>query len=160
MPEIKDPENTIIITLKDGPVVIELLSSVAPKHSERMKELARSGKYDNVAFHRVIEGFMAQTGDPTGTGSGGSKLPHIPAEFTKEPYKRGTVGAARTMDPNTANSQFFICFNDSGCRGLTGQYTVWGEVVEGMDLVDKIKKGAPGSGTVADPDVMVKVSVE
>jgi peptidylprolyl isomerase len=103
---------------------------------------------------------MAQTGDPTGTGSGGSKLPDLPAEFSNEPFKRGTVGAARTQDPNSANSQFFICFNSIGCGGLRGQYTVLGEVVEGMQLVDRIKRGAPGSGTVTDPDVMVKVYVQ
>jgi peptidylprolyl isomerase len=107
-----------------------------------------------------MDGFMAQTGDPTGTGMSGSKLPDLPAEFSKEPYKRGTLGAARTQNPNTANSQFFICFTDTGCSGLTGQYTVWGQVVEGMDLVDKIKRGVPGSGTVTDPDVMVKVTVQ
>jgi len=150
----------LVIELKTGKVVIKLRPDLAPKHVAQYSALASQGFYNGVKWHRVIDGFMAQTGDPTGTGAGGSKLPDIPAEFTKEAYKRGTVGAARTMDPNSANSQFFICFNDSGCRGLTGQYTVWGEVVEGMDLVDKIKKGAPGSGTVADPDVMVKVSVE
>ena len=150
----------LVIQLKTGKVVVKLRPDLAPMHVERYKTLASQGFYDGVKWHRVMEGFMAQTGDPTGTGMGGSKLPDLPAEFTKEPYKRGTLGAARTQDPNTANSQFFICFNDSGCRGLTGQYTVWGEVIEGMDLVDKIKRGAPGSGTVADPDVMLKVSVE
>jgi peptidylprolyl isomerase len=103
---------------------------------------------------------MAQTGDPTGTGMGGSKLPDLPAEFSQEPYKRGTVGAARTQDPNSANSQFFICFTDTGCAGLTGQYTVWGQVISGMENVDKIKRGEPGSGTVEDPDTMLKVYVE
>ena len=150
----------LIIELKSGKVVIKLRPDLAPKHVERYKTLASQGFYNGVKWHRVMEGFMAQTGDPTGTGMSGSKLPDLAAEFTKEPYKRGTLGAARTADPNTANSQFFICFTDSGCRGLTGQYTVWGEVVEGMDLVDKIKRGAPGSGTVADPDVMVKVYVQ
>jgi peptidylprolyl isomerase len=106
-----------------------------------------------------MDGFMAQTGDPTGTGTGGSKLPDLPAEFSREVYKRGTVGAARTANPNSANSQFFICFDDNGCRGLTGQYTVWGQVTEGMEHVDKIKRGAPGSGQVTDPDVMQKVYV-
>ncbi len=151
----------LVIELKTGKVVVKLRPDLAPKHVERYKTLAAQGFYDGVKWHRVMEGFMAQTGDPTGTGMGGSKLPDLPAEFTKEAYKRGTLGAARTQNPNSANSQFFICFNaDSGCRGLTGQYTVWGEVVEGMDLVDKIKRGAPGSGTVTDPDVMVKVSVQ
>ncbi|MBK9078126.1 MAG: peptidylprolyl isomerase [Hyphomicrobium sp.] len=150
----------LVIQLKTGKVVIQLRPDLAPKHVERFKTLASQGFYDGVKWHRVMEGFMAQTGDPTGTGMGGSKLPDLPAEFTPEPYKRGTAGAARTMDPNTANSQFFICFTDSGCAGLTGQYTVWGQVIEGMDLVDKIKRGAPGSGTVTDPDVMVKVTVE
>ena len=150
----------LVIQMKSGRVVIQLRPDLAPKHVERYKTLASKGFYDGVKWHRVMEGFMAQTGDPTGTGMGGSKLPDLPAEFTPEPYKRGTAGAARTMEPNTANSQFFICFTDSGCAGLTGQYTVWGQVIEGMDLVDKIKRGAPGSGTVSDPDVMLKVSVE
>lgn len=150
----------LVIELKTGKVIIKLRPDLAPKHVERVKTLAGQKFYDGIKWHRVIEGFMAQTGDPTGTGAGGSKLPDLPAEFSKEPYKRGTVGAARTMDPNSANSQFFICFNDSGCSGLTGKYTVWGEVVEGMELVDKIKRGAPGSGSVTDPDVMVKVYVQ
>jgi peptidylprolyl isomerase len=150
----------LVIELKTGKVVIKLRPDLAPKHVERYKTLAAQGFYDGVKWHRVMEGFMAQTGDPTGTGMSGSKLPDLKAEFSKEPYKRGTLGAARTQDPNTANSQFFICFTDSGCAGLNGQYTVWGQVVEGMDLVDKIKRGAQGSGTVTDPDVMVKVSVQ
>lgn len=150
----------LVIQLKSGKVVVKLRPDLAPKHVERVTTLASQGFYDGVKFHRVMEGFMAQTGDPTGTGMGGSKLPDLPAEFTPEPYKRGTVGAARTQDPDSANSQFFICFDDNGCRGLTGQYTVWGQVVEGMELVDKIKRGAPGSGTVANPDVMEKVTVE
>ncbi len=150
----------LVIQLKDGKVVVKLRPDLAPKHVERVKTLAAQGFYDGVKWHRVMEGFMAQTGDPTGTGMGGSKLLDVPAEFTPEPFKRGTVGAARTQDPDSANSQFFICFDDNGCRGLTGQYTVWGQVVEGMDLIDKIKRGAPGSGTVANPDVMVKVTVE
>ena len=152
--------DTLVIELKTGKVVIKLRPDLAPKHVERYTTLAKQGFYNGVKWHRVMDGFMAQTGDPTGTGMSGSKLPDLPAEFTKEPYKRGTLGAARTNDPNTANSQFFICFTDTGCRGLNGLYTVWGEVVEGMDLVDKIKRGAPGSGTVSDPDVMVKVSVQ
>ncbi len=164
MAEIKDPENTVIIELKDGPVVIELLSDVAPKHAERMKELARAGKYDNVAFHRVIEGFMAQTGDvehanmennynPGRAGTGGSDLLDLPAEFSRLPHDRGTLGAARSMNPNSANSQFFINFKDN--HFLNGQYTVYGRVIEGMEHVDKIARGEPP----ADPDRMISVKV-
>ena len=164
MAEIKDPENTVIIALKDGPVVIELLPDVAPKHAERMKELARAGKYDNVAFHRVIEGFMAQTGDvehanmesdynPGRAGTGGSDLPDLPAEFSRLPHDRGTLGAARSMNPNSANSQFFINFKDN--HFLNGQYTVYGRVIEGMEHVDKIARGEPP----ASPDRMISVKV-
>ncbi|MCZ0962156.1 peptidylprolyl isomerase [Paracoccus benzoatiresistens] len=164
MAEITDPENTIIIELKDGPVVIELLTDVAPKHAERMKELARAGKYDNVAFHRVIEGFMAQTGDvqhanmeqdynPGRAGTGGSDLPDLPAEFSKLPHDRGTLGAARSMNPNSANSQFFINFKDN--HFLNGQYTVYGRVISGMEHVDKIARGEPP----ANPDRMISVKV-
>jgi len=147
-----DPQNTLVIELKTGKVLVKLRPDLAPKHVERAKTLAKQGFYDGIKFHRVIDGFMAQTGDPTGTGSGGSKLPDLPAEFTPEVYKRGTIGAARTSNPNSANSQFFICFGD-GCRGLTGQYTVWGEVIQGMEHVDKIARGEPPS----QPDVMQKV---
>ena len=168
MAEIKDPENTIIIELKDGPVVIELLPDVAPKHAERMKELARAGKYDGVAFHRVIEGFMAQTGDVQHgnmkknfnarmAGTGGSSLPDLPAEFSDIPFERGTVGMARSSDPNSANSQFFIMFAPGDF--LNGQYTVVGKVVSGMENVDKIKRGQGGNGEVSDPDRMIKVTV-
>ncbi|SNT72647.1 peptidylprolyl isomerase [Paracoccus seriniphilus] len=164
MAEIKDPENTIIIELKDGPVVIELLPDVAPQHTGRMKELARAGKYDNVAFHRVIDGFMAQTGDvahanmesgwnPGRAGTGGSDLPDLPAEFSKLPHDRGTIGAARSANPNSANSQFFINFNDN--HFLNGQYTVYGRVIEGMEHVDKIQRGEPP----ASPDRMISVKV-
>ncbi|SET53393.1 peptidylprolyl isomerase [Paracoccus homiensis] len=164
MADIKDPENTIIIELKDGPVVIELLPDVAPKHSERMKELARAGAYDNVAFHRVIDGFMAQTGDvananmekdynPGRAGTGGSDLPDLPAEFSKLPHDRGTLGAARSANPNSANSQFFINFKDN--HFLNGQYTVYGRVVQGMEHVDKIVRGEPP----AQPDRMISVKV-
>ncbi len=147
-----DPQNTLVIELKTGRVLVKLRPDLAPKHVERVKALAKEGFYNNLKFHRVIDGFMAQTGDPTATGRGGSKLPNLPAEFTKEVYKRGSIGAARTPDPNSANSQFFICFGD-GCRGLTGQYTLWGEVIEGMEHVDKIAKGEPPP----QPDVMQKV---
>ena len=150
----------LVIQLKTGNVVIKLRPDLAPKHVERVVALAKKGFYDNVKFHRVLDGFMAQTGDPTGTGTGGSDLPDLKAEFTKEPYKRGTVGAARTADPDTANSQFFICFNDTGCSGLTGKYTVWGEVVEGMDNVDKITRVEPGARSLEEPDVMKKVTVQ
>ena len=164
MAEIKDPENTIIIELKDGPVIIELLTEVAPKHAERMKELARAGKYDNVAFHRVIDGFMAQTGDvehanmesgwnPGRAGTGGSDLPDLPAEFSRIPHARGTLGAARSQNPNSANSQFFINFRDNDF--LNGQYTVYGQVISGMEHVDKIARGEPP----ASPDRMISVKV-
>ena len=133
--------DTLVIDLKSGQVVINLRPDLAPKHVERAKTLAAKGFYNGVKWHRVIDGFMAQTGDPTGTGMSGSDLPDLPAEFTKEPFKRGTIGAARTQDPNSANSQFFICFDDA--RFLDGQYTVWGEVTEGMDLVDGLPKGEP-----------------
>ncbi len=152
-----DPANTLIIELKGGPVVIRLRPDIAPKHVERVKQLAREGFYNGVKFHRVIEGFMAQTGDPTGTGTGGSKYPDLPAEFSQTPFERGTIGAARTSNPNSANSQFFICFTRT--THLNGQYTVWGQVTEGMEHVDALKKGAPGSGTVSNPDVMQKVYI-
>ena len=164
MADIKDPENTIIIELKDGPVVVELLNDVAPKHAERVKELARAGAYDNVAFHRVIDGFMAQTGDvahanmekgynPGRAGTGGSDKPDLPAEFSKLPHDRGTLGAARSQNPNSANSQFFINFSDN--HFLNGQYTVYGRVIEGMEHVDKIARGEPP----AQPDRMISVKV-
>jgi len=129
-----DKENTMFLDLKDGRVVIKMRPDIAPKHVARFKKLAREGFYDGVVFHRVIEGFMAQTGDPTGTGSGGSKYPDLPQEFSNEPHKRGTVSTARTSDPNSANSQFFIMFARNG--GLDGQYTVWGHVVDGMKHVN------------------------
>jgi cyclophilin family peptidyl-prolyl cis-trans isomerase len=153
-----DPENTLYIDLKDNcRVVIEMRPDLAPKHVAQIKKLAREGKYDGIVFHRVIDGFMAQTGDPTGTGMGGMG-DKLPAEFSKEPHVRGTVSMARTQDPNSAQSQFFIVFKDSNF--LDGQYTVWGKVTKGMDCVDKIKKGAQGSGTVAAPtDKMIKVRV-
>jgi peptidylprolyl isomerase len=150
--ETPDPQNTLVIELKGGRVLIKLRPDLAPKHVARAKQLAREGFYDGIKFHRVISGFMAQTGDPTGTGRGGSTYPDLPAEFSKEVYKRGSVGAARASDPNSANSQFFICFGD-GCRNLTGAYTLWGEVISGMELVDAIATGEPP----ATPDVMRKV---
>ena len=150
-----DPENTLVIELKTGKVYIKLRSDLAPKHVARVKQLVAEKFYDGIKFHRVIDGFMAQTGDPTGTGQGGSKYPNLPSEFTSTPFKRGTIGAARTPDPNSANSQFFICFAEASF--LNGQYTVWGEVVQGMEHVDQIKKGPKPSGTVADPDVMKTV---
>lgn len=148
-----DPENTLLMDLPYGRVTIKLLPDVAPKHVERIKTLTREGFYDGIIFHRVIEGFMAQTGDPTGTGTGGSKLPDLPAEFNDTNFGRGAVGMARTMNPNSANSQFFICFQD--CSFLNGQYTVWGQVTEGMDVVDKIARGEPP----ANPDKIVKMVV-
>lgn len=148
--------NILVIETKHGKVLVKLRPDLAPKHVERVKTLAKEGFYDGLKFHRVIDGFMAQTGDPLGSGAGGSNYPDLPAEFSSEPYKRGTVGAARTADPNSANSQFFICFNDTGCSSLTGQYTVWGQVIDGMDAVDKIAKGEPP----AVPDIMEKVYLQ
>jgi peptidylprolyl isomerase len=156
LPMGEDPGNLLVIELKDGPVLVKLRPDLAPKHVERVKQLAKEGFYDGIKFHRVIDGFMAQTGDPTGTGTGGSNYADLPAEFSQEPFKRGTLGAARTADPDSANSQFFICFNDTGCSGLTGQYTVWGQVIDGMEHVDSIAKGEPPP----IPDVMQKVYVK
>jgi peptidylprolyl isomerase len=153
-----DPENAIYLDLKDGRVVIQLRPDLAPKHVARIKELTRAGFYDGLKFHRVIAGFMAQTGDPRGDGTGGSTLPDLKAEFTNANFGRGTVGMARAQNPNSANSQFFICFQD--CSFLNGQYTVWGQVVSGMEFVDKIKKGDEAdNGTVANPDKIVKMQV-
>ena len=152
-----DKENTLYLDLKDGRVVIELLPKAAPKHVARIKELVRQGFYDGIVFHRVIDGFMAQTGDPLGTGMGGSGK-KLAAEFNSEPHVRGTVSMARAMDPNSADSQFFICFADA--RFLDRQYTVWGKVVSGMEFVDKIKKGDPNrNGVVYNPDKIVKMLV-
>jgi cyclophilin family peptidyl-prolyl cis-trans isomerase len=148
-----DPENTLIVEIPHGRVVIRLRPDVAPGHVARIKELAREGFYDGTPFHRVIDGFMAQGGDPTGTGTGGSKKPNLKAEFSDVPHKRGTASMARAMNPDSANSQFFICFTD--CPFLDGQYTVWGEVVEGMDAVDKIKRGEP----VSNPDRIASMTV-
>lgn len=148
-----DPENTIYLDLKDGRVVIELLPKVAPEHVKRIKELTRKGFYNGLLFHRVIDGFMAQTGDPRGDGTGGSTLPDLKAEFNDETFWRGAVGMARANDPDSANSQFFICLADSDF--LDGQYTLFGRVVEGMELVDHIAKGEPP----ANPDKIVRMQV-
>ena len=164
MADYADPENTILIELKDGTVAIQLLPDIAPEHSARMKELARAGEYDNVAFHRVIEGFMAQTGDVQHgdmedgfnlgrAGTGGSSLPDLPAEFSGIPHDRGTLGAARSQNPNSANSQFFINFSDN--HFLNRQYTVYGRVISGMEHVDAIQRGEPP----ASPDRMISMKV-
>lgn len=150
-------DNTVYMDLKNGRVTIELRPDIAPKHVERFKKLTKEGFYDGLKFHRVITGFMAQTGDPTGTGTGGSSYPDLPAEFSSEPFKRGTLGAARTSDPNTANSQFFICFENAS--HLDGQYTVFGKVVGGMEHVDQIKKGQGPGGEVFNPDTIVKMQL-
>jgi cyclophilin family peptidyl-prolyl cis-trans isomerase len=150
----------LILDLKDGPVKIKLRPDLAPNHVERIKTLANKGFYDGVVFHRVIPGFMAQSGDPTGTGSGGSDLPNLKAEFSDEKHKRGTVSAARTANPDSANSQFYICFD--AAAWLDRQYTVWGEVVEGMENVDKIKKGGEhNNGAISgEPDKILKARIE
>jgi cyclophilin family peptidyl-prolyl cis-trans isomerase len=148
-----DPENALVIELKSGKVTVELLPDVAPQHVARIKELTREGFYDGIVFHRVIDGFMAQTGDPTGTGRGGSSKPDLPAEFSKTPFERGTLGMARTQNPNSANSQFFITFGPT--PHLNGQYTVWGRVVDGMEHVDQITRGEPPR----NPDRMLSVRV-
>jgi peptidylprolyl isomerase len=150
-------ENILYIDLKYGRVVIEMLPEIAPKHVERIKTLTRQKFYDGIVFHRVIDGFMTQTGDPSGTGMGGSKLPDLKAEFSDEPHIRGAVSMARAANPNSGNSQFFIVTHDS--RFLDSQYSVWGRVIKGMEFVDKIKKGTPGSGKVNDPDSMIKVRI-
>jgi peptidylprolyl isomerase len=149
----QDLENMLYMDLESGRVVIELRPDLAPKHVARIKELAREGFYDGIVFHRVIPGFMAQTGDPTGSGRGGSDKPDLPAEFSNEPFVRGTIGMARTSDPNSANSQFFINFAET--PHLNGQYTVWGQVVEGMEHLDAIAQGEPPP----DPDKIVKMQV-
>ncbi|MBW8707674.1 MAG: peptidylprolyl isomerase [Alphaproteobacteria bacterium] len=149
----------LVLDLKTGPVKIKLRPDLAPGHVERIKTLAKQGFYDGVVFHRVIPGFMAQTGDPTGTGSGGSDLPDLKAEFSSEKHTRGTVSAARSGNPNSANSQFYICFDDA--PWLDKQYSVWGQVVEGMDNVDKIKKGGEhNNGAISgEPDKILKASI-
>jgi peptidylprolyl isomerase len=151
------PENTLYLDLKDGRVVIELRPDLAPKHVQRIKQLVREGFYNGLTFHRVINGFMAQTGDPKGDGTGGSKYGNVPAEFSQASFARGTVGAARSSDPDSANSQFFICFEST--PHLNGQYTVWGQVIEGMQFVDSIKKGLGANGLVANPDRIIKMQL-
>ncbi len=153
-----DKENMIYLELKDGRVAIELFSDKAPNHVARIKELAREGFYDGIVFHRVIDGFMAQAGDPTGTGRGGSDKPDLKAEFNDVKHSEGVLSMARTADPNSANSQFFIMFADA--PHLDGQYTAWGRVVEGMEFVHKIKKGsASANGLVDDPDKIISMKV-
>jgi peptidylprolyl isomerase len=153
-----DAENTLFMELASGRVTIELRPDLAPKHVERVKMLAREKFYDGTPFHRVIDGFMAQGGDPTGTGTSGSSYGNLPAEFSRSAkFLRGTVGAARTGDPNSANSQFYIMF--APAPHLDGQYTIWGQVTDGMELVDKIKRGSGGGGTVTNPDRIVSVRV-
>ncbi len=154
--QVKDPENALLLKLKDGDVVIEMFPDVAPNHVKRIKELVRQGFYNGLKFHRVIEGFMAQTGCPLGNGTGGSGQ-KLKAEFNKMPHKRGTVSMARSMFPDSADSQFFICFDD--CDWLNGQYTVWGEVTSGMEFVDMIKKGTGSNGAVSNPDEIISMSV-
>ncbi len=154
---VTDPENALLLKLKDGDVVIEMLPDVAPKHVARIKELVREGFYNGLKFHRVIDGFMAQTGCPNGTGTGGSGQ-KLKAEFNDTPHERGIVSMARAMDPNSADSQFFIVFEQS--PWLDGQYTAWGKVVSGMEHVDAIKKGTGGNGTVKDPaDEIISMQV-
>lgn len=149
--------NTIIMKLKSGPVKIELRPDLAPNHVARITELTKGGFYDGIVFHRVIPGFMAQTGDPTGTGTGGSKKPNLKAEFSRERHVRGTCSMARSGSPDSANSQFFICFDDA--PWLDGNYTVWGKVVEGMEHIDAVKKGDSNSGTVANPDKIISMTL-
>ena len=152
-----DLENTIYLELKDGRVVIELRPDLAPNHVSRIKQLARAGFYDGIVFHRVIAGFMAQTGDPTGTGAGGSDLPDIEAEFSAEKHVRGVTSMARSGNPNSANSQFFIVYEDASW--LDNQYTIWGRVTSGMEFVDNIRKGHPRTGSVDVPDKIVSMRV-
>jgi len=149
--------NTLIMTLKTGTVKIELRPDLAPNHVARISELTKDGFYDGIVFHRVIPGFMAQTGDPTGTGTGGSKKPNLKAEFSRERHVRGTCAMARSSNPDSANSQFFICFDDA--PWLDGQYTVWGKVTEGMEHIDAIKKGADRDGAVVDPDKIISMTL-
>ena len=154
--KVKDAENALLLKLKDGDVVIEMYPEDAPEHVKRIKELARAEFYNGLKFHRVIDGFMAQTGCPYGNGTGGTGK-KLKAEFNRNPHKRGTVSMARSMMPDSADSQFFICFAD--CPWLDGQYTVWGEVTSGMEVVDKIKRGNGPNGAVSDPDEIISLQV-
>ncbi len=157
-PTADELEDMLYLDLKSGRVVIKMFPDIAPKHVARIKKLVRQKFYDGLTFHRVIDGFMAQTGDPKGDGTGGSKLPDLPAEFSDRPFKRGTVGAARSASPDSANSQFFITFANS--PWLNGKYTVWGEVISGMEHVDKIKRGHPRSGAITGtPDKIIRMRV-
>ncbi len=149
-------DNHIIMELKTGKVTIELYPDVAPKHVERLTTLTQEGFYNGIVFHRVIDGFMAQTGDPTGTGSGGSKLPDLEQEFNKTKHVRGVLSMARSMNPNSANSQFFICFDDA--EWLDGQYTAFGKVIDGMEHIDAIKKGEGSNGMVTNPDKIISMT--
>lgn len=153
---VKDAENALLLKTKNGDIVIEMFPNDAPKHVARIKELVRDGFYNGLKFHRVIDGFMAQTGDPRGNGTGGSGK-KLKAEFNRNRHTRGTVSMARAMDPDSADSQFFICFGD--CPWLDGQYTIWGQVTSGMEYVDQIKRGVGPNGMVAEPDVIVSMSV-
>ena len=153
-----EKDNQVYLDTKDGRITIQLRPDLAPKHVAQIKTLTKQGFYNGIVFHRVIAGFMAQTGDPTGTGAGGSNLPNVPAEFSKEPFKRGMVGMARSSSPDSANSQFFIMLNDY--PSLDGKYTIIGQVVKGLDIVDKIKKGDQSdNGKVAAPDKIVKMQL-
>lgn len=154
--QVKDPENTLLLKLKDGDVIIEMYPDAAPQHVARIKELVRQGFYDGLKFHRVIDGFMAQTGDPLGNGTGGSGK-KLKAEFNSLHHGRGAVSMARAANPDSADSQFFICFKDAGF--LDRQYTVWGQVISGMEYVDNIKRGTGGNGEVTNPDIIVKMEV-
>lgn len=154
--KVKDAENALLLKTKNGDIVIEMFPNDAPNHVARIKELVRDGFYNGLKFHRVIDGFMAQTGDPRGNGTGGSGK-KLKAEFNRNRHIRGTVSMARAMDPDSADSQFFICFND--CPWLDGQYTIWGQVTSGMEYVDQIKRGFGSNGMVAEPDVIVSMSV-
>ena len=158
MATVKDPENALIMETTKGKVVIELRPDLAPKHVERIKQLAREGFYDGIVFHRVIDGFMAQTGCPQGTGTGGSKYGNLPAEFNAEPHVRGVCSMARAQNPNSANSQFFICFDEA--PWLDGKYTVWGRVTEGMEHIDSVKKGDENdNGSVMNPDKVISMTL-
>ncbi len=152
-----EKENLIYLEVKYGRITIETRPDLAPNHVKHIKELVSEGFYDNIVFHRVIDGFMAQTGDPKGDGTGGSDKPDLKAEFTNEKHVRGTVSMARTQNPDSANSQFFICFTDA--PHLDGQYTVWGKVIEGMEYIDQIKKGDGPNGMVSNPDKIIKMQL-